>query len=88
MFDRWSKKYVCVRQYDVTDCGAACLASVARYYGLKFPDKIREMSGTDTQGANAYGLIHAAKQLGFSAKGFKASKEDLHTSFKLPAIAM
>ncbi|NLP14893.1 MAG: peptidase domain-containing ABC transporter [Clostridium sp.] len=88
MFDRWSKKYVCVRQYDVTDCGAACLASVARYYGLKISlTKIREMSGTDTQGANAYGLIHAAKQLGFSAKGFKASKEDLHTSFKLPAIA-
>ncbi|HOM03649.1 MAG TPA: peptidase domain-containing ABC transporter [Acetivibrio sp.] len=82
------KKYVCVRQYDLTDCGAACLSSVARYYGLKISlAKIREMTGTDTHGTNAYGLIHAAKQLGFSAKGFKASKEDLMKDFKLPAIA-
>jgi len=88
MFDRWLKKYICVRQYDATDCGAACLASVARYYGLKISlTKVREMSGTDTQGVNAYGLIYAAKQLGFSAKGVKASKEDLLTCFKLPAIA-
>lgn len=82
------KKYVCVRQYDITDCGAACLASVAQYYGLKISlTKVREITGTDTQGTNAYGLIHAAKQLGFLAKGFKASKEDLLTDFNLPAIA-
>jgi len=61
---------------------------VAQYYGLKMSlAKIREMTGTDTQGTNAYGLIHAAKQLGFSAKGVKASKEDLLKDFRLPAIA-
>ena len=85
MFDRWLKKYICVRQYDATDCGAACLASVARYYGLKTSlTKVREMSGTDTQGVNAYGLIYAAKQLGFSAKGVKASKEDLSPVSSFP----
>nr|4RY2_A Chain A, ABC-type bacteriocin transporter [Acetivibrio thermocellus ATCC 27405]4RY2_B Chain B, ABC-type bacteriocin transporter [Acetivibrio thermocellus ATCC 27405]7T54_A Chain A, ABC-type bacteriocin transporter [Acetivibrio thermocellus]7T54_B Chain B, ABC-type bacteriocin transporter [Acetivibrio thermocellus]7T55_A Chain A, ABC-type bacteriocin transporter [Acetivibrio thermocellus]7T55_B Chain B, ABC-type bacteriocin transporter [Acetivibrio thermocellus]7T56_A Chain A, ABC-type bact len=84
----FKKKYVCVRQYDLTDCGAACLSSIAQYYGLKMSlAKIREMTGTDTQGTNAYGLIHAAKQLGFSAKGVKASKEDLLKDFRLPAIA-
>jgi len=31
----FKKKYVCVRQYDLTDCGAACLSSIAQYYGLK-----------------------------------------------------
>ncbi|ODM25635.1 bacteriocin ABC transporter ATP-binding protein [Clostridium sp. Bc-iso-3] len=84
----FKEKYICVRQYDLTDCGTACLSSVAQYYGLKVSlAKIREMTGTDTQGTNAYGLIHAANQLGFSAKGFKASKEDLMEDFKLPAIA-
>ena len=88
MFKRLLKKYICVRQYDITDCGAACLSSIARYYGLKISlTKIREMAGTDTQGTNAYGLISAAKKLGFTAKGFKATKEDLLADFKLPAIA-
>lgn len=82
------KRYICIRQYDITDCGAACLSSIARYYGLKISlTKIREMAGTDTQGVNAYGLISAAKKLGFCAKGFKASKEELLTDFKLPTIA-
>lgn len=82
------KRYICIRQYDITDCGAACLSSIARYYGLKISlTRIREMAGTDTQGTNAYGLILAAKKLGFIAKGFKASKEELLTDFKLPAIA-
>jgi len=46
----FKKKYVCVRQYDLTDCGAACLSSIAQYYGLKMSlAKIREMTGTDTQ---------------------------------------
>lgn len=88
MFNRFNKRYKCVRQYDITDCGAACLSSIARYYGLKISlTKIREMAGTDTMGTNAYGLILAAQKLGFNAKGVKASKEDLLKDFKLPAIA-
>lgn len=31
--------------------------------------KIREVAGTDKQGTNVYGVIKAAEQLGFSAKG-------------------
>lgn len=88
MLESLLNKYVCVRQYDITDCGAACLASISQYYGLKISmTKIREMAGTDTQGTNAFGLIKAAKKLGFTAKGCKASKEDLQKDFKLPAIA-
>lgn len=88
MFEHIIKNYVCVRQYDITDCGAACLSSISLYYGLKISlTKIREMAGTDTMGTNAYGLILAAQKLGFSAKGVKATKEDLMKEFKLPAIA-
>ncbi len=82
------KKYICIKQYDITDCGAACLATISKQYGLKIPiTKIREVAGTDKQGTNAYGLIKAAEQLGFSAKGVKGNKEAFFSEFPLPCIA-
>lgn len=29
-------KYYCVRQLDETDCGAACIATISKYYGLGY----------------------------------------------------
>jgi ABC-type bacteriocin transporter len=82
------KKYVCIKQHDFKDCGPACLASIAKYYGLNIPiAKIRELSGTDSEGTNALGLITSAEKLGFSAKGVKATPEALFEKFPLPAIA-
>ncbi|MDQ2087806.1 peptidase domain-containing ABC transporter [Herbivorax sp. ANBcel31] len=82
------KRYVCIQQHDITDCGAACLASISKYYGLNISiTKIREMAGTDTEGTNAYGLIKAAKNLGFEAKGFKCEMKDISQDLKFPAIA-
>lgn len=81
-------KYYCVKQHDITDCGAACLATISKQYGLKLPiSKIREIAGTDKQGTNAYGVVKAAEQLGFTAKGVKGSKEAFFGEFPLPAIA-
>lgn len=82
-------KYYCIKQHDIKDCGAACLATVARQYRLRLPvSKIREVAGTDKQGTSAYGLIKAAEVLGFSAKGLKASKpEDIFSDFPKPTIA-
>lgn len=81
-------KYYCVKQHDITDCGAACLATISKQYGLNLSiSKIREVAGTDKQGTNAYGMIKAAEQLGFSAKGVKGDKEAFFTEFPLPAIA-
>lgn len=83
-----TKRYQCIKQYDITDCGAACLATICKQYGLKTPiTKIREVAGTDTQGTNAYGVIKAAEQLGFSAKGVKGNQEAFFSEFPLPAIA-
>lgn len=83
------KRYICIKQHDIKDCGAACLATISKQYGLKIPiSKIREVAGTDKQGTSAYGIIKAAEQLGFTAKGVKVSKpEDIFTEFPLPAIA-
>lgn len=81
-------KYYCIKQHDITDCGAACLATISKQNGYKIGiTKIREVAGTDKQGTNAYGIIKAAEQLGFSAKGVKGNKEAFFTEFPLPCIA-
>lgn len=82
------KKYYCVKQHDITDCGAACLATISKQYGFRTSiTKIREVAGTDKQGTNAYGVIKAAEKLGFSAKGVKGDKEAFFSEFPLPCIA-
>jgi len=82
------KKYYCIKQYDITDCGAACLATISKQYGLKIPiTKIREVAGTDKQGTNAYGVVKAAEQLGFTSKAVRGNKEAFFSEFPLPAIA-
>ena len=81
-------KYYCVKQHDITDCGAACLATISKQYGLNLSiSKIRETAGTDKQGTSAYGVIKAAEKLGFSAKGVKGNQEAFFSEFPLPAIA-
>lgn len=81
-------RYQCIKQHDYTDCGAACLATIAKHYGSNLAiSRIREIAGTDKQGTNMYGLIKAAEQLGFSAKGVKGNEEAFFSEFPLPAIA-
>lgn len=81
-------KYYCIKQHDITDCGAACLATICKQNGYKIGiTKIREVAGTDKQGTNAFGIIKAAEQLGFSARGVKGNKDAFFSEFPLPCIA-
>lgn len=76
-----------VKQHDITDCGAACLASVAAHYKLRMPiARIRQYASTDKRGTNVLGLIEAANKLGFQAKGVKGTPESL-AKIPKPAIA-
>ena len=76
-----------VKQRDITDCGAACIASIAAHYNLQIPvSRIRQYAGTDKRGTNVLGLIEASERLGFQAKGAKGTIESL-TKIPLPAIA-
>jgi ATP-binding cassette subfamily B protein len=85
--ERNMKKNITIKQHDITDCGAACLASVSEFYGLKFPiARIRQYACTDKKGTNVLGMIEAAKKLGFEAKGVKGTLESLQEIPK-PAIA-
>jgi len=75
------------KQQDITDCGAACLASISSHYGYQIPiSKIRQYASTDKKGTNVLGMIEAAEKLGFSAKGVKGPFESLFEIPK-PAIA-
>lgn len=72
------RKGIKIKQHDITDCGAASLASVCAYHGLQYPvARIRQYAFTDQKGTNVLGLIEAAQKLGFSAKGVKAAFEAL-----------
>ncbi|GAP73374.1 bacteriocin/lantibiotic ABC transporter ATP-binding protein [Candidatus Symbiothrix dinenymphae] len=76
-----------IKQRDITDCGAACLASVGEHYNLKLPvARIRQIAGTDKRGTNVLGMVKAAEQLGFEAKGVNGIAESL-PKIPLPAIA-
>jgi len=75
-----------IKQRDITDCGAACLASVAAHFRLKIPvARIRQYAGTDKKGTNVLGLIEAANKMGFMAKGVRGEWESL---FKIPKPAI
>lgn len=71
------KKYYCVRQQDIQDCGPACIATIAKQYGLKIPvSKIREAAGTDLEGTSVYGVVQAAEKLGFSTKAARVEEKE------------
>ncbi len=75
-----------VKQRDMTDCGAACLASVSAYYNLSLPvARIRQFAGTDKKGTNVLGLVEAAGKMGFLAKGVRGDWDSL---FKIPKPAI
>lgn len=79
-----TKRY---RQRDCTDCGAACLGFVAAHYRKTLPvARLRQLAGTNQKGSTALGLVEAARQLGFTAKGVKGAADALPT-VPLPAIA-
>lgn len=76
-----------IKQRDITDCGAACLVSVAAYYRLLLPvARIRQLAATDQKGTTVLGMVEAAQKLGFQAKGVKAPFESL-SKIPQPTIA-
>ncbi len=72
------KKAIRIKQRDVMDCGAACLTSVAAYFGLHIPvSRIRQYAGTSKAGTSLYGLMEAAERLNFKARAAKTNGIDI-----------
>ncbi|MEH2368546.1 peptidase domain-containing ABC transporter [Nostoc sp.] len=82
-------KYQVVTQHSEEDCGAACLASIAKHYRRNFTlNRIREAVGTGQLGTTLLGLRRGAEALGFNARSVRASNEilDRMNQAPLPAI--
>lgn len=77
-------KKIIVYQEETSDCGAACLLSIIRYYnGDANLETLRMDSNTTNKGVSAYDLIKCAQKNGFNAIGYK----DINISkYKLPCI--
>lgn len=80
-------KYL-VKQHDITDCAAACLATVCMYYKKEITiTKLRDILGTDIKGTTLLGLEDGAKKLGFDTKAIRVDKNGFKEKYTLPAIA-
>ena len=67
-----------IKQHYKYDCGAACLASVAAFYGIKESlAHIRLLCGCTPQGISMLGIIDGATALGLNAKGYSSPKKEL-----------
>lgn len=76
-----------VLQPGFSDCGPACLASVAAYYGLCVSvSDIRKHANTHKKGTNIIGLVSAAEKIGFDARAVRGTLESLKYVSK-PVIA-
>lgn len=75
-----------IKQHDITDCGAACIASIASHYKLVLPvSRIRQLASTDKKGTNVLGLLEALEKIGFEAKGVRG---ELSSLFQIPKPAI
>jgi ATP-binding cassette subfamily C protein len=82
-------KYKVIRQHSEEDCGAACLASISKYYGRSFTlNHIREAVGTGQFGTSLLGLKRGAETLGFNARPVKTSPELLSRMKEAPLPAI
>lgn len=69
-----SQKYQVVLQQSEEDCGAACLASIAKFYGQNWTiSRLREFVGTGQQGTTLLGLKQGAEAIGLNARSVRAA---------------
>jgi ATP-binding cassette subfamily C protein len=82
-------KYQIVQQHSEEDCGAACIAAIAKHYERTFTlNRTREAVGTGQLGTTLLGIRRGAEALGFNAQSVRASSEvlDKINAVPLPAI--
>jgi subfamily B ATP-binding cassette protein HlyB/CyaB len=80
-------RFPLVKQLDSSDCGAACLAMILRYWGTRVGlSRLRDMANVTRYGASLLSLAKAAEKLGLSARGVRLAPSDLDT-VGLPMIA-
>ena len=82
-------KYQTVLQHSEEDCGAACLATVAKHHGRTFAvSRVREAVGTGARGTSLLGLNRGAEALGFNTRQVKATPQLLNQLHQAPLPAI
>lgn len=83
------KRYPAVIQHSEEDCGAACLAAIARYYGKTLSlSRMRALIGTGQMGTTLLGLRRGAEKLGFKAQAVQASDQLIEKLDQAPLPAI
>lgn len=86
LWQRVVRRYPFYAQQSLSDCGAACLVMVSRYWGKHFSiNRLRDIANVDRNGASLGGISAAAESIGFSTRPVKANFDYLAKQ-KLPAI--
>ena len=86
LLQKVTHRYPYFAQQSSSDCGAACLVMVSRYWGKRFSvNRLRDVANVDRNGASLRGLAAAAESIGFNTKPVKASLDKLAQQ-DLPAI--
>ncbi|WP_017652218.1 ABC transporter transmembrane domain-containing protein [Fortiea contorta] len=84
---RLTRRYPFYEQQSASDCGAACLVMISRYWGKRLSvNRLRELANVNRSGASLRGLTAAAEAIGFVTRPVKASLDKLAQQ-PLPAIA-
>lgn len=72
------RRYPFIQQHNSSDCGAACLAMISRYWGKRFSlNTLSNLAGIDSRGASLEGLAKAAQTLGYDTLLVQASLSKL-----------
>jgi len=86
LWQRITRRYPYFQQQSASDCGAACLVMVGRYWGKRFTvNRLRDIANVDRNGASLRGLAAAAESIGFTTRPVKATLDKLALA-GLPAI--
>ena len=68
------KKYPLIEQQSSSDCSAACLAMISRYWGKRLSiNYLRELIGVGRSGSSLKSLARAAEAIGYHARPVRAS---------------
>jgi subfamily B ATP-binding cassette protein HlyB/CyaB len=87
LLQRIFRRYPFYAQQSASDCGAACLVMVSRYWSKRFNiNYLRDIVNISLNGTSLRSLSHGAERVGFSTRPVKASLNQLSKQ-KLPAIA-